>query len=86
MFFFFFLLASVSVEGVSEIVQYFFVYSQLSPGGNPARADTPIIRTAAKSEAKRNYRHWTEISSRYYGPSVIRTLTRGPYSVRYNES
>ena len=57
-------------------------YSQLSPCGHPAITDTPIKRTAAKSQAKINYRRLTEINSPYYGLSLIRTLTRGPYSVR----
>ena len=57
-------------------------YSQLSPCGHPAITDTPIIRTAAKSPAKINYRRLTEINSRYYGLSLMRTLTRGPHSVR----
>ena len=57
-------------------------YSQLSPCGHPATTDTPIIRTAAKSPAKTNYRRFTEINSRYYGHSLMRTLTRGPHSVR----
>ena len=29
------------------------------------------------------YRRLTKINSRYYGLSLMRTLTRGPYSVRY---
>ena len=57
-------------------------YSQLSPCGHPAITDTPIIRTAAKSPAKINNRRLTEINSRYYGLSLMRTLTRGPHSVR----
>ena len=62
-------------------------YSQLSPRGNPAIMDTPIIRTqAAKSQAKTNYRRLTEINPRYYGLSLMRTPTRGPYSVRYKWS
>ena len=61
-------------------------YSQLSPCGHLAITDTPIIRTAAKSQAKIKYRRLTEINSRYYGLSLMRTLTRGPYSVRYKGS
>ena len=57
-------------------------YSQLSPCGHPAITDTPIIRTAAKSPAKINNRRLTEINSRYYRLSLMRTLTRGPHSVR----
>ena len=49
------------------------IYSQL---------DTSIIRTVAKSQAKIYYRYLTEINSRYYGLSLVRTLTRGPYIVR----
>ena len=47
----------------------------LSPCGHPAITDTPIIRTADKFRAKINYRHLTEINSRYYGLSLQRTLT-----------
>ena len=61
-------------------------YSQLSPCGYPAITDTLIKRTAAKSPAKTNYRGLTEKNSRYYGHSFMRTLTRGPYSVRNEES
>ena len=50
-------------------------YSQLSPCGHPAITDTPIIRTADKFRAKINYRHLTEINSRYYGLLLQRTLT-----------
>ena len=57
-------------------------YSQLSPCGHPDITDTAIIRTAAKSRAKINYICLTEIISRYYGLSLVRTLTRGPYGVR----
>ena len=57
-------------------------YSQLSPCDHPAITDTPIIRTAAKSQEKVNYRHLlTDISFRYYGLTLMTTLTRGPYSV-----
>ena len=51
------------------------MYSQLSPCGHPAITDTPIIRTADKFQAKINYRHLTEINTRYYGLSLQRTLT-----------
>lgn len=44
-------------------------------------ADTPVTRTAAKSQEKLNYRHLTEIYSHYHGLSLIRTLTRGPWCV-----
>ena len=53
-------------------------YSQLWPCGHLAITDTPIIRTAAKSPVKTNYRRLTEINSRYYGLSRMRTLARGP--------
>ena len=62
---------------------YPFVFSQLSTCGHPAITDTPIIRTAAKSQAKTTYRRLTEINSRYYGLSLMRTLTQGPYSICY---
>ena len=55
---------------------------QLSPCGHLAITDTPILRTAAKSSAKINNRRLTEINSRYYGLSLLRTLTRGPKGVR----
>ena len=61
-------------------------YSQLSPSGHLAITDTPIKRTAAKSQEKPNCRRLTEINSRYYGLSLMRTLTWGPYSVRYKGS
>ena len=56
-------------------------YSQLSPYRHPAITDTPLIQTAVTSQANINYRRLTEINSRYYGLSLMRTLTRGPYSV-----
>ena len=56
-------------------------YSQLFPCGHLAIMDTPIIRTAAKSPAKINYRCWTEINSRYYGLSLLWTLTHGPEGI-----
>ena len=46
----------------------------------------PIIRTAAKSQAKINSRRLTVINSRCYGLSRLRTLTQGPYSVLYKGS
>ena len=61
-------------------------YSQLSPFGYLSMTDIPIIQTAAKSKAKIIYRRLTEINSRYYGLSVMRTLTRGPNSVRHKGS
>ena len=59
-----------------------FKYTQLWSCGHLAITNTPIIRTAAKSSAKINYRRLTEINSRYYGLSLLRTLTRGPEGVR----
>ena len=41
-------------------------YSQLLPCGHPTTTDTPIIQTAAKSHAKINCKHLTEMNSRYY--------------------
>ena len=64
----------------------FSTYSQLSPCGHPAITNTTIIRTAAKSPAKTSCRRLTEINSRYYGLSLMRTPPRGPYSVRYKRS
>ena len=58
-------------------------YRQLTPCGHLTITGTPIIRTAAKSLTKTKYRCLTKINSRYYGLSLVRTLTRGPYSVRY---
>ena len=51
------------------------LYSQLSPCGHLAITDTPIKRTAVKSQEKPNYRRLSEINSRYYGLSLMRTLT-----------
>ena len=48
--------------------------------------DTTIIRTSAKSQAKINYSSLTAINSRYHGLPLMRTLTQGPYGVRYKES
>ena len=62
-------------------------YSQLSPFGYLSMTDTPIIQTAAtESQAKIIYRRLTEIDSRCYRLSLMRTLTRGPNSVRYKGS
>ena len=59
-----------------------YVYSQHSPcAGYPTTTDTLIIQTAAKSQPKIVYRRSTEIKPRYYGLSLMRTLTQGPYSV-----
>ena len=61
-------------------------YSQLPPCGHLAITDTPLLQTAAKSPAKLSYRRLTEINSRYYGLSLLRTPNRGPEGVRYNRS
>ena len=58
-------------------------YSQIWPCEHPAKTVTERKRTATNSPAKTNYRHLAEINSRYYGLSLMRTLTQGPYSVRY---
>ena len=60
--------------------------SQLSPYGHLTITNTPIIRTEAKSLAKIDNGCFTEINSRYYGLLLMRTLTRGPYSVCYKGS
>ena len=78
-------LTIVKKEG-DRLVRVLNLYSQLSPCGHPAITDTPIKRTVAKSPAKTNYRRLTEINSRYYGLSLMRTRIRGPYSVRYKGS
>ena len=46
----------------------------------------PIIRTAAKSQAKINSQRLTARNFRCYGLSRLRTLTQGPHSVRYKGS
>ena len=38
--------------------------------------------SSCKSQPKIVYRRSTEIKPRYYGLSLMRTLTQGPYSVR----
>ena len=48
------------------------IYSHLSPCGHLAITDSPIIRTAAKSPIKTDYRRLNEINSRYYGLSNTR--------------
>jgi len=73
-------------KGIQVLVSRFLAmdsrYSQLLPCGHLAITNTLIKWTAAKSPAKTNYRHLTEINSCYYGLSLMRTLTQGPYSVR----
>ena len=61
-------------------------YSHLLPCRHPAIMGTLIRQTAATSPAKTNYRHLTEINSRYYGLSLMRTLLRRPYNVCYKRS
>ena len=53
---------------------------------NPAITDTPIIWTAAKSQAKVDHGCLTEINSRCYGLSLMLLLTQGLYGVRYKRS
>ena len=67
--------------------RYYLHVSQLLSCEHPTIMDAPIKWTASKSQAKiNNYWHLTEINSRYYGLSLIRTPTRGPDSVCYNGS
>ena len=53
-------------------------YSQLSPCEHVVITHTSLLRTAAKSPAKINYGRLTEINSRYFGLSLLRTLARDP--------
>ena len=69
------------VPYLHELMINLMIYSQLSPCGHLAITDTSIIRTIAKSPAKIDYRHLTEINSCYYGLSLLRTLTHGPEGV-----
>ena len=48
---------------------------------NSRLVDTSLLRTAAKSYAKINYRCLTEINSCYYGLSLLQTQTQGPEGV-----
>ena len=52
----------------------------------PCYCEHPIMRTAAKSKAKIEYRRLIEINFHYYGLSLLRTLTRSPEGVRNKES
>ena len=52
-------------------------YTQLLPCGHLTITDTPIIRTAATSLAKKKKKN-----SGYCGLSLMNILTQGPYSVR----
>ena len=61
-------------------------YSQLSPCGHLAIKFTPQTRTAAKLPSVNFYRRLTETISRYYGLSLLRTLTRVPDNIRNNGS
>ena len=47
---------------------------------------TSAKQTSAKSQAKINYRRLTEINSRYYGLSLMRTPAQGLHSSRYKGS
>ena len=73
-------------EEISRWCNFCGSYSQFSPCGHLAITDTPIKRTAANSQEKPYYRSLTEINSRYYRLSLMRTLTWGPNSVRYKGS
>ena len=53
---------------------------------NSCLVDTPIKWTVTKSPPKTKYKRLTEINSRYYGLSLKRTLTWGPYSVCHEGS
>ena len=66
------------VKGTAKLLLTGLIYFQLSPCGHHANTDAPIIRTSDKSPAKLHYRRSTEIKSRYYGLSLLRTLTLGP--------
>ena len=66
--------------------RYFLKFSELSPCGHLAIRNTLIIWTAAKYQAKINYRRLTEINFRYYGLSLMKTLTQAPYSVHFKGS
>ena len=61
-------------------------YSQLSPCRHPNKTNSPIIQTSAKSQAKINYCRLTEINSRYYGLSLMRTPAQGLHSSHYKGS
>ena len=54
----------LSAVGLSLAVVQYTLCSQLLPCGHPAIMNTPLIWTAAKSPAKTNYRHLTEVNSR----------------------
>ena len=59
----------------SELTVNISIYSQLLRCRRPVITDTLIIQTAAKSHTKTNHRFLTEMNSRYYGLSLIMTLT-----------
>ena len=52
----------------------------------PRNNGHPNNTRTATSQAKINYRRLTEMNFRYYELSLKRTLTRGPFNVRYKES
>ena len=51
-------------------------YSQFSSCGHPDNTDSSLILCK-----KKYYRRLTEMNSRYYGFPLMRTLTRGTYTV-----
>ena len=60
---------------ISELAVNISIYSQCLPCRRPVITDTLIIQTAAKSHTKTNHRFLTEMNFRYYGLSLIMTLT-----------
>ena len=78
----------VAIFAHNSIFHSFYLPSEGStvnyrPCSHPAITDTPIIWTAAKSQAKVDHGCLTEINSRYYGLSLMLLLTQGVYGVRY---
>ena len=72
--------------GDAQIITRLLILVQKRNTVNTRLADTSIIRTAGKSQAKINYRDLTEINYRYYGLSLMWTITWGPHRVRYKKS
>ena len=72
--------------GDAQIITRLLILVQKRNTVNTRLADTSIIRTAGKSQAKINYRDLTEINYRYYGLSLMWTITWGPHRVRYKNS
>ena len=54
------------------------MYTQQKVAGTVNAADTLIIRTPAKSQARINYRRLTEINSCYCGLLLMKRLSHGP--------